>query len=71
MNEIPKPGMLFTNSLLGALYLIVDVQYRKQIYFESYYIVYALGYNNIIITHAVPTSEINNLFCFSNWKLVE
>jgi hypothetical protein len=65
--------MIFANFLFGTLYLVVDLQYRKHGWFDdrSYYVVYALGYNNKITGFGVPKEEITNLFSFLNWKLVQ
>ena len=73
MNNLPKPGMLFANSLFGTLYLVVDIQYRKRGLFDErgYYVVYALGYNNKITGFGVPKQKITNLYSFLNWKFVE
>jgi hypothetical protein len=73
INNLPKPGMLFANSLFGRLYLIVDVQYRKRGLFDErgYYVVYALGFNNKITGFNVSKQEITNLFSFLNWKFVQ
>jgi len=75
MNQLPKPGMLFTNSTFRMIYLVLNVKYHKknQSYFNDrdYFIIYVLTYDNKITGYGVPKEKINNLYGFLNWEVVQ